>query len=318
MKMVLDPQAQALLDQFARSGVKPLSEVSLQDAREQMLVGSCLLGPGEEVHQVEDLEAPGPAGSVPIRLYRPRADRDLPTLVYLHGGGWIMGSIATHDALCRTLCRRSDMAIASVGYRLAPEHKFPAGLEDCFAAVGWLAQQAQTLGLDAGRLTVGGDSAGANLAASVILLARERGGPAIAFQLLIYPVTDFDFETPSYRENAYGFHLTRDDMIWCWRQYLANDLDGYTPLASPLRIDDLRGFPPAMVITAQYDPLRDEGEAYADRLAQAGVSVTRKCYAGMIHGFIRRPKQLDQAQIALDEIAATLKMYLSLGSGLDL
>jgi len=307
---VLDPQAQALLDQFARSGVKPLSEVSLQEAREQMLIGSVLLGPGEEVHQVRDLEAPGPNGSIPIRLYRPRPHRDLPILVYLHGGGWIMGSIATHDAVCRTLCRRSDMAVASVEYRLAPEHKFPAGLEDCFAAVSWLAQQAPTLGLDAHRLALGGDSAGANLAAATPQLIRDRGGPTIAYQVLIYPVTDFDFDTRSYRENAYGFHLTRDDMIWCWRQYLANDLDGYTPLASPLRVNDLRGFPPALVITAQYDPLRDEGEAYAARLAQAGVPVTHKCYAGMIHGFIRRPKQLDQAQIALDEIATTLKTAL--------
>lgn len=312
--MALDPQASALLDQFARSGVKPLSELSIQEAREQMLVGTVLLGRGEEVHRVQDLEASGPSGAVPIRLYRPRPDRDLPILVYLHGGGWIMGSIATHDAVCRALCHRSQVAVASVEYRLAPEHKFPAGLEDCFAAVAWLAEQASTLDLDARRLAVGGDSAGANLAAGVTLLARDRGGPQIAFQLLIYPVTDFDFETRSYRENAYGFHLTRDDMIWCWRQYLANDLDGYTPLASPLRIDDLRGFPPALVITAQYDPLCDEGQAYAQRLAEAGIPVTHRCYAGMIHGFIRRPKQLDQAAIALDEIAATLKTALDVNA----
>ena len=305
--MVLDPQARALLDQFTRAGVKPLSELSIQESRDQMVMGSCFLGKGDAVHAVEDLQIPGTAGPVPVRLYRPQADSRLPILVYLHGGGWMMGSIATHDALCRNLCARSGMVVASVEYRLAPEHKFPAGLEDCYAAVQWLAEQAESLGLDRERLAVGGDSAGGNLAAAVTLLARQRGGPAIGFQLLIYPVLDFDFDTPSYRENASGFHLTRDDMIWSWRQYLARELDGYTPLASPLRADDLSGLPPAMILTAEYDPLRDEGEAYADRLAQNGVPVTCRRHAGMIHGFIRRPTQLDQARTALDEIAAALK-----------
>jgi acetyl esterase len=301
---VLDPQARVLLEQFARSGVKPLSELSIQETREQMLVGSCLLGRGDAVHAVEDLQIPGPDGPVPVRLYRPRTEGPLPILVYFHGGGWIMGSIATHDALCRNLCARADIAVASVEYRLAPEHPFPAGLEDCYAATRWLAAQADSLGLAPQRLAVGGDSAGGNLAASVTLLARQRGGPAICFQLLIYPVMDFDFDTPSYHENASGFHLTRQDMVWCWRQYLARELDGYTPLASPLRAEDVRGLPPAMVITAEYDPLRDEGEAYARRLEQAGVPVTCKRYPGMIHGFIRRPGQLDQARTALDDIAA--------------
>jgi acetyl esterase len=302
--MVLDPQARALLEQFARSGVKPLSELSIQEIREQMLVGSCLLGRGDAVHAVEDLQIPGPDGPVPVRLYRPRAEGPLPILVYFHGGGWIMGSVATHDALCRNLCARAGIAVASVEYRLAPEHRFPAGLEDCYAATRWLAAQADRLGLAFQRLAVGGDSAGGNLAASVTLLARQRGGPSICYQLLIYPVMDFDFDTPSYRENANGFHLTREDMIWCWRQYLAREVDGYTPLASPLRAEDLRGLPPAMVITAEYDPLRDEGEAYAQRLERAGVPVICKRYQGMIHGFIRRPAQLDQARIALDDIVA--------------
>jgi acetyl esterase len=308
--MVLDPQARTLLDQFTRSGIKPLAELSVQQAREQMLVGSCFLGPGAPVHAVEDLEIPGPAGAVAVRLYRPHADSGLPALVYLHGGGWMMGSIATHDALCRNLCARANVAVASVEYRLAPEHKFPAALEDSYAATNYLATHAESLGLHPERLAVGGDSAGGNLAAALTLLARQRGGPAIRFQLLIYPVLDFDFDTPSYRENANGFHLTRDEMIWCWRQYLARELDGYTPLASPLRTEDLSGLPAAMVVTAQYDPLRDEGEAYAERLVQAGVPVTLKRYAGMIHGFIRRPSQLDQAQFALDDVAQTLRTSL--------
>jgi acetyl esterase len=308
--MALDPQARALLDQFARSGVKPLDQLSVQEAREQMLVGSCFLGPGDPVQAVENHQAPGPAGPVPVRLYRPCADHGLPLLVYFHGGGWMMGSIATHDALCRNLASRAGVAVASVEYRLSPEHKFPAGLEDCYAATCWLADQAESLALRPERIAVGGDSAGGNLAAAVALLARQRGVSALAFQLLIYPVLDFDFDTPSYRENANGFHLTRGDMVWSWRQYLARELDGYTPLASPLREADLRGLPPAMVLTAEYDPLRDEGEAYAQRLAEAGVAVAVKRYDGMIHGFIRRPHQLDQARIALDDVAAALRARL--------
>jgi len=308
--MVLDPQARALLDQFTRSGVKPLDQLSVQESREQMLVGSCFLGRGDPVHAVEDHQAPGPAGPVAVRVYRPSADPALPALVYFHGGGWMMGSIATHDALCRNLASHAGVAVASVEYRLAPEHKFPAGLDDCYAATCWLADHAESLALRPDGIAVGGDSAGGNLAAAVTLMARQRGAPPLAFQLLIYPVLDFEFDTPSYRENANGFHLTRGDMIWTWRQYLARELDGYTPLASPLREGDLRGLPPAMVLTAEYDPLRDEGEAYATRLAEARVAVTVKRYDGMIHGFIRRPQQLNQAKTALADVAAALRASL--------
>lgn len=308
--MPLDPQARLLLDQLARSGVKPLHQMSPQEAREQMTLGSRFLGPAEPVDAIEDYPADVPPGRVPVRIYRPRTNAALPGLIYLHGGGWMMGSIETHDAFCRSLCLRADVAIASVDYRLSPEHKFPAGLEDCYATSCWLVENANRLSLRPERIAVGGDSAGGNLAAAVALLARQRGTPQLRFQLLIYPVLDFRFDTPSYRENAVGFHLTREDMIWSWRQYLANELDGYTPLASPLREDDLARLPPAMVVTAEYDPLRDEGEAYAARLAEAGVEVTCRRYDGMIHGFVRRTNQLNQARIALDEIASVLKNTL--------
>ncbi|MCH5375681.1 MAG: alpha/beta hydrolase, partial [Planctomycetes bacterium] len=288
----------------------PICQLTPQQARDQMLMSSRFLGAAEAVDSVEDHLLDVPASPVRLRLYRPRSDALLPSLVYLHGGGWVMGSIATHDTICRSLSRRAGIAVASVEYRLAPEHKFPAGLEDAYAATNWLNDNAATLSLRADRIAVGGDSAGGNLAAAVSLLARQRGAPPVCFQLLIYPALDFNFDTPSYRENAVGFHLTREDMIWSWRHYLVNELDGYKELASPLRASDLTGLPPALVVTAEYDPLRDEGEAYAARLAEVGVPVTCRRYDGMIHGFVRRTNQLDRAQTALDDIADVLRRAL--------
>jgi acetyl esterase len=200
--------------------------------------------------------------------------------------------------------------VASVDYRRAPEHKYPVAAEDAFAATRWIAAHAAHLGLEARRLAVGGDSAGGNLAAAVTLMARERGGPPLGFQLLVYPVTCHGFDTPSYRECADGYLLTRDGMRWFWGHYLGRAEEGGQPHASPLLAPDLAGLPPALVITAEYDPLRDEGEAYAARLREAGVSVTLTRYPGMIHGFFRMLNFVDQARAARDESAAALRKAL--------
>jgi acetyl esterase len=308
--MPLHSQAERLLKQLAQANVKPFHQLTPREARDQMLLGSQFLAAPEPVHAVEDREVPGAAGPLPVRIYRPGSAGPLPALVYLHGGGWLMGSIQTHDSYCRNLCRRAEIVVVSVDYRLAPEHKFPAAVEDAHAAARWVESSAAELAVRPDRIGVGGDSAGGNLAAAVALLARERGGPALCFQLLIYPVLDFRFDTRSYHENGSGFHLTRQDMIWSWRQYLRTEFDGDSPLASPLRAGDLQGLPGGLVITAEYDPLRDEGESYARRLAEAGVPVICKRYDGMIHGFARRMNQFDVAREALEDIAAALRAAL--------
>jgi acetyl esterase len=259
------------------------------------------------VAAVKDLEVPGPAGQVPVRVYRPSEQPDLPVLVYFHGGGWAICSIETHDVTCRELANGAGCVVVSVGYRLAPEHRFPAAPEDCYAALGWAARHAASLGGDPGRIAVGGDSAGGNLAAVVALLARERGGPRLRHQLLVYPVTDHAFDTSSYRENAEGPLLTQEMMRGFWDLYLAREEDGRHPHASPLRAQDLSGLPPAHVITAEYDPLRDEGEAYARRLAAAGVPVVQRRYDGMIHGFFGFTAMIDRAGEAVAEAARELR-----------
>jgi acetyl esterase len=308
--MPLDPQVQKLLDQMARANLPPYEELTPQRAREQMLLGSLFQEEPPPIRAVEDFDVQGPGGPIPIRLYRPLREGVLPAVVFFHGGGWVMGSIKTHDLYCHQLTNASELPVISVEYRLAPEHKFPAAVEDAYAATCWVAEHAEQIGSDPSRLAVAGDSAGGNLAAAVSLMARDRGCPSLAFQVLLYPVVDFDFDTASYRENASGYHLTRAGMIWAWQHYLARDLDGYLPYASPLRADDLSGLPPALVITAEFDPLRDEGEAYARRLQQAGVPVTLRRYDGMIHGFARRTNLLDKAREALREIATSLRAAL--------
>lgn len=309
--MTLDPQARKLLDEAAAAGGPPLCmqtvEEARQGARDKAAVTSL---PPEPVARVEDRCIPGPGGDIPVRIYTPAGPGPLPVLVYFHGGGWVMSDLDTHDGLCRALANRSGAVVVSVDYRLAPEARFPAALEDASAATLWVWRNSAYLGADPSRVAVGGDSAGGNLAAATCLWARERGAPPIAFQLLIYPVVDRDFDTRSYHENAEGYHLSRESMIWFWRQYLAEEADGRNPLASPLRADSLAGLPPALVLTAEYDPLRDEGEAYAARLREAGVPVTLTRYQGMIHGFVRMAGVLDQGKRAIDQAGAALRSAL--------
>jgi len=305
--MPLDAQAQAILDQFAGMNVPPLHQMSVAQARELMLNMVALGGAPEAVARVEDRRVPGPAGDIPVRVYTPAGNAPFPVLVYFHGGGWVIGSIEVYDGACRSLASRAGCIVVSVEYRLAPEHPFPAAPEDCYAATRWVAEHAATFGGDATRLAVGGDSAGGNLAAVVALMARDRGGPTLVHQLLIYPVTDADFETRSYRQNAEGYFLTRADMIWFWNHYAPREEQRRNPYAAPLRAPSLRGLPPAHVVTAEFDPLRDDGDAYAARLREEGVPVQLSRYDGMIHGFVQMGSVVERGRAALDEAALGLR-----------
>lgn len=306
--MPLDPQAAAYLQQLAATGAPPYTSLSAQEARRAHAARAVLQGPPPPVTDVEDRTIPGPGGTLLLRLYRPQGAAPFPALVYFHGGGWVIGSIETHDNLCRQLTRAAGCIVVSVDYRLAPEHRFPAAAEDAYAATCWVAEHARELGLSPDSLAVGGDSAGGNLAAVAALMARDRGGPALAHQLLIYPVTGSDFDTASYEENATGYGLTREGMVWFWDHYLPPDGgDRRDPYAAPLYAPDLRGLPPAMVITAEFDPLRDEGQAYAERLRQAGVPVVSRCYPGMIHSFFPLGAVLDRAREAVADAGAGLR-----------
>jgi acetyl esterase len=242
-------------------------------------------------------------------VYRPEpiGGPALPVVVFFHGGGWSICDLDTHDGTCRSLANGACAVVVSVDYRLAPEHKFPAAADDAYAATQWVFDHSDELGVDADRLAVAGDSAGGNLAAVVPLMARDRGGPPIRFQLLIYPVTDFSFDTDSYRDNAEGYFLHRASMEWYWRQDLSSDEAGAHPYASPLRVADASGLPPGMVMTAEFDPLRDEGEAYGRKLADAGVPFTVRRYDGVFHGFFSMVAFLEGAKQATADAHAALR-----------
>jgi acetyl esterase len=305
--MPLDPQAQAFLEQLAATGAPPLHELSVAEARQVIVELFRTHGAPEPVGAVEERTIPGAGGEMPTRLYIPYGTGPFPVLVYLHGGGWVIGDLEAYDATCRALTNAAGCLVVAMEYRLAPEHKFPAAPEDCYAATCWVAANAAAIGGDPRRIAIGGDSAGGNLTAVVAQMARDRGGPALAYQLLVYPVTNYGYDKASYEENADGYLLTRDAMVWFWNHYLRSAADGNNPLASPLRANDLRGLPPAMVLTAEFDPLRDEGEAYALRLQEAGVPVTLKRYAGTIHGFFSLGAVLDQGKQAMADAAAALR-----------
>ena len=258
----------------------------------------------DEVDEVVDLAIPGPAGRLRVRVYRPLSTEILPVVIWFHGGGWVVGTIESHDPVCRALANRTPCVVVSVDYRLAPEAPFPAGLDDAWAATQWVAEEALKLGADASRIVVAGDSAGGNLAAAVALRARDSG-LSLALQALVYPVTDFDLDSESYTRLGSGLNLTRAKMEWYWGQYLGG-ADGLQPEASPLRAPDLAGVAPALVQVAEHDPLLSEGEAYAVRLAEAGVPVTLTRYDGVIHGFIRMPALVAEADFALAEVASAV------------
>jgi acetyl esterase len=307
----LDPEARDYLEATAALGLPPLSEQGAEEARRNVVLRAPLLaGELEDVHRVEDLEAPGPGGPVRVRLYAPAGSSPLPVVVYFHGGGWVTGDLDTHASVGRALANRTGCMVVAVDFRNAPEHPFPAPLDDCYAVVEWLARSGAELGADPGRLAVIGDSAGGNLAAAVALRARERAGPQLAAQVLVNPVLDFDLDRPSYLANADGLGLTRDMMRWYWEQYLAGRADPLAPEVSPLRAADLGGLPPALVITCEFDPLLDEGVEYARRLSEAGVRVEHVNEPGMVHGYFRMAGAFRRARKSWDDCARFLRREL--------
>jgi len=305
--MPLDPQAKEFLDQIAALGGLAMSQMTVPDARRMMDTLASMGDAPPPVASSVDRHIPGPAGDIPVRVYTPVGTAPFPVLVFFHGGGWVIGSIDTHDRTCRQLANGAGCMVVSVDYRLAPEHRFPAAAEDCYAATKWVAAHARDLGADPTRLAVGGDSAGGNLAAVIPQMARDRGGPPIVFQLLIYPATVAAFDTPSYHDNAEGYLLTTADMRWFWNHYLGEGGEVGNPYASPLRATSLAGLPPALVITAEFDPLRDEGELYAQALEKAGVAARLTRYDGMIHGFFGLTHLMDKAKAAVQESCGALK-----------
>lgn len=310
--MALDPQVQAMRARRAEADVAPLYTMTLEQARAEDLRSiQEAAGNPEPVSDVGERDIPGQGGPLRIRVYRPIPlsgdGGPLPVLLYFFGGGWTLGTIDTSDAICRSLTNNVGCVTVSVGYRLAPEHRFPAAVDDCFAATRWVADNAAELDVDPGRIAVGGDSAGGNLAAVVSLLARDRGGPRLAHQLLVYPNTDYQADTPSMRESTDPLLFNRHSVDWYWGHYLNSPADGANPLVSPLRMPDLGGLPAATVITAEYDPLRDEGERYAKRLEQAGVPVELTRYDGMVHGFFAMAGVLDAGRDAIAYAAGRLR-----------
>jgi acetyl esterase len=305
---------QAMRDRRRDEDVPPLYTLSVEQAREADLASiQADAGEPEPVYRVDNRRIRGPAGLMPVRVYRPRRRGPLPALVYFFGGGWTLGSIDTSDGICRSLANAADCVVVVPGYRLAPEWKFPAAVEDCYAAVQWVARSAARIGVDPTRLAVGGDSAGGNLAAAVALLARDRGGAELVGQLLVYPNTDYSANDRSMRENADPYLFNQTSVAWYWNHYLARKADGRNPLASPLRAGDHSGLPPALVITAEYDPLRDQGERYAKRLARAGVPVQRRRYDGMAHGFFAMSGILDAGKQAIAQAAEQLSEWFAPG-----
>jgi acetyl esterase len=305
----LDADVEAMLARLAAVGPPAVSEQTPEEARRSYLAAP--KPQGDQLTVVEDRSIPGPAGPMAVRCYATSADPGLGVVVFFHGGGWVLSSIEGHDSLARRLAARSGALVVSVEYRLAPEHPFPAPHEDAWAATVWLAEHAAQFGGDPGRLAVAGDSAGGNLAAGVALRARDEGLP-LRLQALIYPCLDTDFDRPSYRDNAEGYFLTAADMRWFWDQFVPPE-HRHDPYAVPLQADDVSGAAPALIQTAEYDPLRDEAEAYGQRLADAGVPVTTTRYDGVIHGFVSRWDQIAGALPAQDEVGAALRDALSDG-----
>jgi acetyl esterase len=301
----IDPQAQVILDLINATGFGDISE--MEPAEVRALMASLSVGESPvHVDRVEDRTIPGPAGDLPIRVYAPAGDGPRPVLVWYHGGGWVIGSIDTHDGLCRELADAVGCVVVSVEYRLAPEHRFPCAVEDARAALEWVHAHAREIGADPDRVALGGDSAGGHLAAVTALAARDAGLPVV-FQVLVYPALEYEFERPSMIENAEGYMLTTSAMRWFYGHYLNDPSEGEDWRVSPIRHDRLGGVAPAFVVTAEFDPLRDQGRAYADALAAAGVPVTSTTYDGVFHGFFSMSVLIERSKVAVDDASALLR-----------
>lgn len=317
---MFDQETTAMLERAAQDGVPPRHSMSVSGARELLIDDNERAPP--PVRAVRTLSMPGPGGDLSLRVYRPVGEHRPPVLVYFHGGGWVRGSLDSTDRFCRTLTDRAGCLVVSVGYRLAPEDPFPAAVEDAYTATAWVANHAEHLGGDPSYLGVGGHSAGGNLAAVVSILAVRRSTPRLSLQVLLNPVTDFVFDTNSYAtydldfwtehcpRGAAGVPLSLEDMEWYRDHYLRSALDRVHPCASPLRERSLAGVAPAVVVTSEFDPLRDEGDAYADRLCEAGVPVDHVTYSSSLHSFIVNPDDLDRADEELEALAATIEAGL--------
>ena len=309
--MPLDRQVETILQAMRDAGrpeTHTLAPAMAREAYQQMALA--LGGEIRAVHNVEDLNLPGPAGEIPIRLYRPRAlanGERLGVLVFFHGGGWVIGDLETHDQVCRWLCAEADCIVVAIDYRLGPEHPFPAAVEDCYAAVAWVAENAAALGADSSRMAVGGDSAGGNLAAVVALLARDCGGPEICLQLLIYPATAAEPNSRSHQQFGEGLVLTRETIRYFYGHYLTDKAQRHDWRLAPLEAADLSHLPAAEIIVAGYDPLRDEGVEYASRLIEAGNRVRLTNFSGMVHAFIQMPGVVDVSRQALRQCAGAMR-----------
>jgi acetyl esterase len=311
MPVVLDADAAFVYKAFQEAGRPAYETLTAPEARDYYLAARFVSNPAPpELESVEPLSIPAPHGAIPARVYTPKTPRKTgglaPCLVFFHGGGWVIGDLDSHDVVCRKLADEGQLIVISVDYRLAPEHRFPSAVDDAIASTKWIADNAAKLGIDASRLTVGGDSAGGNLAAVVSLAARDGNGPKIAGQLLIYPATDFAMTHPSHSEPETSVLLTHSVIRWFSNHYVG-DADRNDWRASPARAKSLAGLPPAYVLTAGADPLRDEGDEYAERLKQAGVPVTYRHFPGQFHGFFTMGKLLQQANVAASEIGGWLK-----------
>lgn len=307
--MAIDPMIQGILKQLNAAPHIPFDQMTAEDFRSQQM---SLPVPPEEVKQVRDDAISLPGRSLPIRVYTPKSSSGgpLPALVFDHGGGWVIGNIESHDPICRVLANRAECLVISVDYRLAPEHKFPAAVDDAYDALVYIAAHADQFRIDPHRIAVGGDSAGGNLAAVAAIIAKERGTPAIAYQLLLYPSTGYEVAPPSIEENAKGYLLTGDMMQWFRKQYLNTDDELTHPYFAPVLYHDLTGLPPAFIATAQFDPLRDVGKAYADALRENGISVTHKNFETLIHGFANFHGFVPASTAALEECAEQLRRAL--------
>ena len=307
--MAANAETKEFLEEIAEAKAKPFQEMTPAEARETWhTMVSLFAGPPEPVASIDDVIIPSPGHDLELRVYTPSGAGPFGALVYFHGGGWVIGTADTYQVVCRALANASGCKVLVPTYRMAPEYKYPIAVEDCYNAFSWIVEHSSELDIDPNRVAIGGDSAGGNLTAAVSLMARDKGGPTAAFQLLMYPVTDYNFETESYREYAEDHYLTADAMIWFWNLYLPTPEAGKEPYASPLRANDLSGLPPALVVTAECDVLRDEGEAYAARLKEAGVSANLHRAEGMIHGYIHPlGGRLPFAEEAIRHAASAIK-----------
>ena len=306
--MPIDPAARALIDAMA-TGFPKLHEMpSGTEARRRIVEAMHDVEPEREpLHHVEDRNIAVDGGEIAVRIYRPSADIDLPVVVFFHGGGWVLCDLDSHDAMARRMANTSGCIVVATDYRLAPEHRFPTAANDCYAALLWAAQHATTFGGDPSRLAIFGDSAGGNLAAVVAQMARDNGTPDLRLQILAYPVIDAACDTTSHRTIGRDYMLWTEEVQWCWQQYLSSPADSAHPYASPSRAASLEGLAPALVITPEFDPLRDEGEAYARALESAGVPTQHTCYEGMFHSFLTFTNLLPAADRAHEQIADALR-----------